>query len=91
MEQSNKIQRSEVWEEIYKIVKTIPRADCNGTDAPDAPSVATELEELFLKLLPIQHVSQRRELFVCETCGGLLATKEGEECFSCANPIDTTE
>ena len=28
MEQSNKIQRSEVWEQIYKIVKTIPRADC---------------------------------------------------------------
>ena len=57
MEQTNKIQRSEVWEQIYKIVKTIPRADCNGMDAPDAPSVATELEELFLKLLPIQHVS----------------------------------
>ena len=53
MEQSNEIQRSEVWEQIYKIVKTIPRADCDGMDAPDAPSVATELEKLFLKLLPI--------------------------------------
>ena len=70
MEQSNKIQRSEVWEQIYKIVKTIPRADCNGTDAPDAPSVATELEELFLKLLPIQHVRQQSELL-------LQAYKEG--------------
>lgn len=57
MEQSNRIQRSEVWEQIYKIVKQIPQADTNGCDAPDAPSVATELEELFLKLLPIQHVS----------------------------------
>ena len=57
MEQSNKVQRSEVWEQIYKVVKTLPRAECNGMDAPDAPSVATELEELFLKLLPIQHVS----------------------------------
>jgi len=57
MEQSNRIQRSEVWEQIYKVVKTIPRADCSGMDAPDAPSVATELEELFLKLLPIQNVS----------------------------------
>jgi hypothetical protein len=56
MEQSNRIQRSEVWEQIYKVVKTIPREDCDGMDAPDAPSVATELEELFLKLLPIQHV-----------------------------------
>ena len=57
MEQSNRVQRSEVWEQIYKVVKTIPRADCDGMDAPDASSVATELEGLFLKLLPIQHVS----------------------------------
>ena len=83
MEQSNKIQRSEVWEQIYKIVKTIPRADCNGMDAPDAPSVATELEELFLKLLPIQYVSKQSELLcgffepkndsssatICKHCG----------------------
>ena len=70
MEQGNRIQRSEVWEQIYKIVKTIPRADCNGMDAPDAPSVATELEKLFLKLLPIQHVRQQSELL-------LQAYKEG--------------
>lgn len=70
MEQSNKIQRSEVWEQIYKIVKTIPRADCNGMDAPDAPSVATELEKLFLKLLPIHDVRQQSELL-------LQAYKEG--------------
>ena len=70
MEQSNKIQRSEVWVQIYKIVKTIPRADCNGMDAPDAPSVATELEKLFLKLLPIHDVRQQSELL-------LQAYKEG--------------
>ena len=70
MEQSNRIQRSEVWEQIYKIVKQIPQADTNGCDAPDAPSVATELEELFLKLLPIQHVRQQSELL-------LQAYKEG--------------
>ena len=70
MEQSNRIQRSEVWEQIYKVVKTIPRADCNGMDAPDALSVATELEELFLKLLPIQNVRQQSELL-------LQAYKEG--------------
>ncbi len=60
MEQSNKIQRSEVWEQIYKVVNKIPRkeVDC---DTADTPSVATELEELFLKLLHIQDVSNRRE------------------------------
>ena len=56
MEQSKKIQRSEVWEQIYKAVSKIPRKDIEG-DAADAPSVATELEELFLKLLPIHDVS----------------------------------
>lgn len=61
MEQSNKIQRSEVWEQIYKVVSKIPRKDVES-DAADAPSVATELEELFLKLLPIHDVSNRREL-----------------------------
>ena len=56
MEKSNKIQRSGVWEQIYKVVKTLPRdqAEC---DAPDTPSVASELEELFLKLLPAHDVS----------------------------------
>ncbi|MFW5848033.1 MAG: hypothetical protein ACOCVF_03875 [bacterium] len=64
MEQSTK-KRSEIWEQIYKVVKTLPRAECNGMDAPDAPSVTTELEELFLKLLPISHVIKS----ACETCG----------------------
>ncbi len=63
MEQSNKIQRSEVWEQIYKVVSKIPRKDVDG-DAADAPSVATELEELFLKLLPIHDVSNRREQLI---------------------------
>lgn len=63
MEQSNKIQRSDVWEQIYKVVNKIPRkeVDC---DASDAPSVATELEELFLKLLPIHDVNNRREQLI---------------------------
>lgn len=68
MEHSNKIQRSEVWEQIYKVVSKIPRKDVDA-DAADAPSVATELEELFLKLLPIHDVSSRRELLIdfCST------------------------
>lgn len=56
MEKINGIERSEVWEQIHKLVKQIPRKKCEG-DAPDAPSVATSIEELFLKLLPIQNVS----------------------------------
>ena len=63
MEKSNKIQRSEVWEQIYKVVKTLPR-DQTECDAPDTPSVASELEELFLKLLPVHDVSNRRELLI---------------------------
>jgi len=63
MEQSNKTQRSEVWEQIYKVVRKIPRKDIVD-DAPDAPSVATELEELFLKLLPIHDVSKRSEQLI---------------------------
>lgn len=46
MEQENKIQRSDFWKQIYKVVSQIPRNDCEG-DAKDAMSVATELEELF--------------------------------------------
>jgi hypothetical protein len=84
MEQTNKIQRSEVWEQIYKVVKTIPIADCNGMDAPDAPSVATTLEELFLKLLPIHDVRQQSELL-------LQSYKEGfnsaTECLIGANKV----
>lgn len=80
MEQSNRIQRSEVWEKIYKIVKQIPTKAVDG-DCMDAPSAATEIEELFLKLLPIQNVSVS---FLSEGMAnkiykqiGLLAEKQG--------------
>lgn len=63
MEHSNKIQRSEVWEQIYNVVSKIPRKEVD-VDAADALSVATELEELFLKLLPIHDVSNRREQLI---------------------------
>lgn len=45
-EQSTKIQRSEIWKQIYGIVNKIPRKEVNG-DAMDAASAATELEKLF--------------------------------------------
>jgi len=55
MEQSKNIERSEVWKQIYKEVKTLP-IDAKGMDAPDAPSVTTSIEKIFLKLLPIHSV-----------------------------------
>lgn len=45
-EQSNKIERSEVWKKIYKIVNQIPTMKVVG-DAADAPSAATEIEAVF--------------------------------------------
>ena len=55
MQQSNKIERSELWKQIYKVVKQIPIKEVND-DSVDLPSVTTELEELFLKLLSTEHV-----------------------------------
>lgn len=57
MEQTRKINRSDIWEQIYNVVKKIPREDVEG-DAADAPSVASELEELFLKF----DVDKKRKL-----------------------------
>ena len=57
MDQINRIERSEIWKQIHDMVKQIPRKEISS-DAPDAPSVATDIEELFLKLLPIQNVSK---------------------------------
>ena len=51
MEESNRLERSEIWYMIYDIVKQIPRKEVQ-CDAVDAPSATTMIEELFLKLLP---------------------------------------
>ena len=56
MEESSKIERSELWTKIHDIVKQIPRAKI-AFDAADAPSVATELEGLFLKNFSLGGVS----------------------------------
>ena len=61
MEKTNGLKRSETWNKIYDIVKTLPREKVSG-DAPDASSVTTSIEQLFLKLLAINDVSHRREL-----------------------------
>ena len=45
MENINKLERSELWNEIYAIVKQIPRKETNE-DAVDAPSATTSIEQL---------------------------------------------
>jgi hypothetical protein len=48
MENTNKLERSELWNEIYNIVKQIPRKDL-VEDAVDAPSATTSIEQLIQK------------------------------------------
>ena len=48
MEQTENKTRSAIYEEIYKIVKQIPRKDVEG-DAMDAPSASYLIEQLFKK------------------------------------------
>ena len=59
MEQSNIVQRSEEWEQIHSIIRELPIKNDTGCDAMDAPSAATEIENLFLKLLAMQRVRKR--------------------------------
>jgi hypothetical protein len=48
MEQSNKIERSEIWEQIYKVVCKLKVKEVEDNSI-DVLSVTTELEKLFLK------------------------------------------
>ena len=50
MENTNKVERSELWNDIYRIVNQIPRKEVDG-DAVDAPSATTSIEKLFKTLL----------------------------------------
>lgn len=57
MEETRNVERSDIWEQIYSVVKKIPREDVES-DAADASSVASEIEELLLKF----DVDKKREL-----------------------------
>ena len=48
MENTNKVERSELWNDIYRIVNQIPRKEVDG-DAVDAPSATTSIENLIEK------------------------------------------
>ena len=47
MENTNKLERSELWNKIYSIVKQIPRKE-TIEDAIDASSATTSIEKLIL-------------------------------------------
>lgn len=56
MEQRNKIERSEAWNNIYEVIARLDLKESKG-DALDRHSAATEIEALFLKLLGLQNVT----------------------------------
>ena len=53
MDRTNNIERSELWHQIYNIVKQIPRKEITE-DAMDASSASTEIEQLLLKQIKIK-------------------------------------
>ena len=71
MENTNNIKRSDLYNEILEIVKQIPREKLTN-DAPDAPSVAYTLEQLFLK-----NSSTKKQEFIDSTNS---ITSEGLSC-----------
>lgn len=72
MEINNKIERSHLWEQIYNVVNRIPRKDVEG-DALDAPSAATEIEQIFLNL----------QYGVCTNFTPRRDTSSATICFNC--------
>lgn len=50
MDNVNKVERSELWNEIFVIIKQILRKEVDG-DAVDAASATTSIEKLFKTLL----------------------------------------
>jgi hypothetical protein len=61
MDNHNKQNHSELWNKIYNLVKEIPRENITE-DAPDAPSVSTDLENLFEKYLTKHQSYNHKEI-----------------------------
>lgn len=54
MEETNRLKRSDTWNNIYDIIKALP-IEKGTSDAPDLASTATKLESLYdtkIKTLP---------------------------------------
>ncbi len=76
MEKSNGLKKSETWNNVYEVLARLDLKETAG-DCLDRPSAATEIEELFLKLLPIQNVSNQRELLIDFLDDVLMCQDEG--------------
>lgn len=68
MKNSKKINRSNVWKQIYKIVKQLPIKNVGGVDVMDAPSATTEIEALFIKNQ--KQIPDTIPYQLCPKCGG---------------------
>ena len=65
LEEVKKVERTELFNSIYSVVKKIPRKEVEG-DVIDAPSCAYELEQLFLKWQQERSYSEAIDLFITE-------------------------
>jgi hypothetical protein len=98
MEQTNKVQRSELYNDILKIVKQIPRQNVDG-DAMDAASASFEIEKLFFKKLQQHSVMQAEGSDVSEGAAvasgavgkGVCVDKGRKKDGPCKYPIGTCE
>jgi hypothetical protein len=76
MEKSNKVERSEVWNNIYKVLARLDLKQVEG-DSSDRPSAATQIEEAVKKLSPIHNVSiSLRDRFALAVVTGLTSATD---------------
>lgn len=55
-------------------------------DILEACVQSTEIDRTSIKIDAV--VANKVERFVCNTCGEMKSTKEGQECYPCSHPID---
>ena len=60
MEKSRELKRSETWNNIYEILARLDLKEITD-DCMDRSIAATEIEQLFLKLLPVHSVVPQSE------------------------------
>jgi lipoate-protein ligase A len=79
LEEVRKVERTELFNSIFSVVKQIPRKDVDG-DAMDAPSCAYEIEQLFYKWQQEQDKKLYSEEEVLDILGTFLYTLQmGED------------
>jgi hypothetical protein len=77
LEEVRKVERTELFNSIFSVVKQIPRKDVDG-DAMDAPSCASEIEQLFYKWQQEQDKNKYSEIEVLDLLVGIL---DANKCF----------